>query len=186
MLVYPAGHECHKCNNTGYRHSDPSHPCRRCWDKYAKPYAGALLVAPAPSPGGSSGEFFIFAISSYMSLCRQYPRRDFPTTSTASIRCRHTAYQRRLLVGTIIVVILLRAAYKPTSLPLLFILIRAALAPTTTVNARLPTTTTAPVLFHHLIVLVIFARPVSGLPSTHAHVNAPARRPPTRRRPGLG
>ncbi|KAJ7050724.1 hypothetical protein C8F01DRAFT_1263823 [Mycena amicta] len=55
MLVYPAGHECHKCNNTGYRHSDPSHPCRRCWDKYAKPYAGALLVAPAPSPGGSSG-----------------------------------------------------------------------------------------------------------------------------------
>ncbi|KAJ7050697.1 hypothetical protein C8F01DRAFT_677033 [Mycena amicta] len=55
MLVYPAGHECHKCNNTGYRHSDPSHPCRRCWDKYAKPNAGALLVAPASSPGGSSG-----------------------------------------------------------------------------------------------------------------------------------
>ncbi|KAJ7050706.1 hypothetical protein C8F01DRAFT_677169 [Mycena amicta] len=55
MLVYPAGHECHKCNNTGYRHSDPSHPCRRCWDKYAKSYAGTLLVAPAPSPGGSSG-----------------------------------------------------------------------------------------------------------------------------------
>ncbi|KAJ7050714.1 hypothetical protein C8F01DRAFT_1067523 [Mycena amicta] len=63
MLVYPAGHECHKCvcKNTGYRHSDPSHPCRRCWDKYAKPYAGALLVAPALSPGGSSGEFFVFA-----------------------------------------------------------------------------------------------------------------------------
>jgi hypothetical protein len=33
-------------NNTGYKSLDPSHPCRRCWDKYAKPYAGALAYAP--------------------------------------------------------------------------------------------------------------------------------------------
>ncbi|KAF7320651.1 hypothetical protein HMN09_00149900 [Mycena chlorophos] len=53
MLVYPAGVECSKCNNTGYRHTDPSHPCRKCWDKYAKPYAGAMLAAP--SSNSSSG-----------------------------------------------------------------------------------------------------------------------------------
>lgn len=33
-------------NNTGFKKSDPSHPCHKCWDRYAKPYAGALVYTP--------------------------------------------------------------------------------------------------------------------------------------------
>ncbi|KAF7327101.1 hypothetical protein MKEN_00286100 [Mycena kentingensis (nom. inval.)] len=63
MLVYPAGVECSKCNNTGYRHGDPSHPCTRCWDKYGKMYGGALALAPtnaasARSPMPNHGSTF--------------------------------------------------------------------------------------------------------------------------------
>ncbi|KAJ6590383.1 hypothetical protein B0H10DRAFT_1961066 [Mycena sp. CBHHK59/15] len=54
MLVYPAHHECHKCNNTGYKHGDHARPCNKCWDKYARPYTGALAYAPSPSPSSSS------------------------------------------------------------------------------------------------------------------------------------
>ncbi|RPD64063.1 hypothetical protein L226DRAFT_460018 [Lentinus tigrinus ALCF2SS1-7] len=61
VLVYPAGFECQKCRNTGYRNYDPSHPCSRCWDKYAKPYAGAITCAPWTADGqassSSSGTF---------------------------------------------------------------------------------------------------------------------------------
>ncbi|KAL0946367.1 hypothetical protein HGRIS_012598 [Hohenbuehelia grisea] len=46
LLVYPNGHECDKCKNTGYKHGDPMNPCKKCWQKYAKPYAGALAAAP--------------------------------------------------------------------------------------------------------------------------------------------
>jgi hypothetical protein len=46
LLVYPNGHECHKCNNTGFKSFDPSHPCRKCWDRYGKPYTGALTYTP--------------------------------------------------------------------------------------------------------------------------------------------
>ncbi|KZT36875.1 hypothetical protein SISSUDRAFT_1049288 [Sistotremastrum suecicum HHB10207 ss-3] len=46
VLVYPAGYTCHKCNNTGYKSFDPTHPCSKCWDRYSKPYEGALLYAP--------------------------------------------------------------------------------------------------------------------------------------------
>lgn len=59
LLVYPNGYECHKCNNTGFKNFDPSHPCRKCWDKYARPYTGALAYTPwstttSPSSSGSN------------------------------------------------------------------------------------------------------------------------------------
>ncbi|KII87078.1 hypothetical protein PLICRDRAFT_244054 [Plicaturopsis crispa FD-325 SS-3] len=53
MLVYPVGYECPKCHNTGFKYYDPSHPCRKCWEKYARPYSGALAYAPA-APGTST------------------------------------------------------------------------------------------------------------------------------------
>ncbi|KAJ7486868.1 hypothetical protein FB451DRAFT_1168248 [Mycena latifolia] len=53
MLVYPPHYECSKCNNTGYKHADPSRPCAKCWEKYARPYAGALVHAPAPGEGAA-------------------------------------------------------------------------------------------------------------------------------------
>lgn len=31
--------------NTGFKHFDPSHPCAKCWSKFAKPYAGQLPSA---------------------------------------------------------------------------------------------------------------------------------------------
>lgn len=38
-------------NNTGYKHYDPSHPCSKCWTKYAKPYSGPIAYAPWSSAG---------------------------------------------------------------------------------------------------------------------------------------
>ncbi|KAG6332895.1 hypothetical protein ID866_6191 [Astraeus odoratus] len=46
LLVYPRDYLCPKCRNTGYKDDDPSHPCRKCWDKYGKPYTGALTYTP--------------------------------------------------------------------------------------------------------------------------------------------
>lgn len=54
MLVYPSGHMCRKCNNTGYKFNDPQHPCRKCWEKYSKPYSGALTYAPSSDASGPS------------------------------------------------------------------------------------------------------------------------------------
>lgn len=31
--------------NTGYKNYDPSHPCARCWEKYAKPFSGPITYA---------------------------------------------------------------------------------------------------------------------------------------------
>ncbi|KAF8917546.1 hypothetical protein CPB85DRAFT_1374086 [Mucidula mucida] len=45
LLVYPAGYECYKCHNIGYKQNDPSHPCRKCWQKYAKSFTGALTYS---------------------------------------------------------------------------------------------------------------------------------------------
>ncbi|GAA5868833.1 hypothetical protein JCM1840_005137 [Sporobolomyces johnsonii] len=60
LLVYPVGKDvCYKCSNTGYkpfdpytgyRGDDPSHPCRKCWQKYGKPYAAALRISCENSP----------------------------------------------------------------------------------------------------------------------------------------
>ncbi|KIJ30727.1 hypothetical protein M422DRAFT_36439 [Sphaerobolus stellatus SS14] len=53
-LVYPAGYTCSKCQNTGYKNYDPSHPCRKCWQKYARNYTGAIAYAPSASESSSS------------------------------------------------------------------------------------------------------------------------------------
>ncbi|BGP70395.1 hypothetical protein NBRC10513v2_003754 [Rhodotorula toruloides] len=55
LLVYPPGKDvCWKCRNTGYKPfepysgyqgDDPSHPCRKCWAKYGKPYSTALRIS---------------------------------------------------------------------------------------------------------------------------------------------
>ncbi|KAF8631827.1 hypothetical protein AX15_002195 [Amanita polypyramis BW_CC] len=49
ILVYPNGYTCRKCSNTGYRdkHSNPFHPCKKCWNKFSKLFTPALLYAPA-------------------------------------------------------------------------------------------------------------------------------------------
>ncbi|KAJ6494274.1 hypothetical protein C8R45DRAFT_1134991 [Mycena sanguinolenta] len=49
-LIYPPYHECHKCNNTGYKHADPSRPCHKCWNRYARPYIAAGAAASSSFP----------------------------------------------------------------------------------------------------------------------------------------
>ncbi|KZT64406.1 hypothetical protein DAEQUDRAFT_718095 [Daedalea quercina L-15889] len=54
VLVYPTSYECHRCHNVGYRNNDPSTPCYKCWERYARPFAGPLTsmdwkAAYAPS-----------------------------------------------------------------------------------------------------------------------------------------
>ncbi|KZV88204.1 hypothetical protein EXIGLDRAFT_772914 [Exidia glandulosa HHB12029] len=73
ILVYPISFECHKCLNTGYKNGDPYHPCRGCWDQYAKPYTGALTYAPFSASSSST--------HSQISLQRPLPR---PSPAPAS------------------------------------------------------------------------------------------------------
>ncbi|TFK60520.1 hypothetical protein BDN72DRAFT_850461 [Pluteus cervinus] len=54
LLVYPTGYECEKCHNTGYKHYDPSHACKKCWNKYGKPFNGPLTYAFGGSSSSSS------------------------------------------------------------------------------------------------------------------------------------
>ncbi|KAJ7854952.1 hypothetical protein B0H14DRAFT_2353453 [Mycena olivaceomarginata] len=69
MLVYPPHHQCHKCNNTGFKHGDPSRPCHKCWSRYSRPYAGAL--AYAPNGAGSSSHATLHAHTTFQ---RPLPR----------------------------------------------------------------------------------------------------------------
>ncbi|KAJ7090651.1 hypothetical protein C8R44DRAFT_817821 [Mycena epipterygia] len=83
MLVYPPHHECSKCNNTGYKHGDPLHPCSRCWSRYARPYAGALAYAPDSGPGAGAGGSTHASLSFRRPLPRIYgpPPRAGPSPS---------------------------------------------------------------------------------------------------------
>ncbi|KAK7038889.1 hypothetical protein VNI00_010523 [Paramarasmius palmivorus] len=59
LLVYPSGFTCEKCHNIGYKHADPSHPCKKCWHKYSKPYTGAITYSDFTSNAGAgSGKTF--------------------------------------------------------------------------------------------------------------------------------
>ncbi|KAN0066402.1 hypothetical protein ACQY0O_000496 [Thecaphora frezii] len=71
ILVYPANWlGCHKCGDTGYKHGDPSHPCRKCWDKHGKAFTSALsyseglndptfkLQKPLPVVAASTGGYY--------------------------------------------------------------------------------------------------------------------------------
>jgi hypothetical protein len=33
-------------NNTGFKNFDPTHPCRKCWERYSRPYVGAITYTP--------------------------------------------------------------------------------------------------------------------------------------------
>ncbi|KZV65084.1 hypothetical protein PENSPDRAFT_668637 [Peniophora sp. CONT] len=50
-LEYPNGYTCDRCRNTGYKNYDPSHPCKRCWRRYSKPFSQLLALAPWGQPG---------------------------------------------------------------------------------------------------------------------------------------
>ncbi|KAH8993014.1 hypothetical protein EDB92DRAFT_1796773 [Lactarius akahatsu] len=53
-LVYPETYTCPKCSNTGYKNYDPSHPCRKCWDRYGKPFSSILASSPWGEQGSSA------------------------------------------------------------------------------------------------------------------------------------
>jgi len=76
-LVYPENYLCQKCTfrtscptycsptvygpktrkgqNTGYKNYDPSHPCRKCWDRFSKPFTSALASSPWGDHASGSG-----------------------------------------------------------------------------------------------------------------------------------
>ncbi|XP_006461645.1 hypothetical protein AGABI2DRAFT_193062 [Agaricus bisporus var. bisporus H97] len=54
LLVYPKGHHCDKCYNTGYKHYDPLRPCTKCWLKYGKPFSGPLAYSYSSSSSSSN------------------------------------------------------------------------------------------------------------------------------------
>ncbi|KAH8104120.1 hypothetical protein BXZ70DRAFT_1052744 [Cristinia sonorae] len=56
VLVYPTGHECSKCHNTGYKHYDPGNPCKKCWNKYSKEYSGAMTYTTWNASGSTTSE----------------------------------------------------------------------------------------------------------------------------------
>jgi len=35
--------------NTGYQHFDPDQPCKKCWNKYARPFCGPLAYSYSSS-----------------------------------------------------------------------------------------------------------------------------------------
>ncbi|CAH7674857.1 hypothetical protein BY996DRAFT_7816022 [Phakopsora pachyrhizi] len=51
VLIYPGsgntlqinGHHCYKCNNTGFKSFDPNRPCKKCWDKFGRPWSAVRL-----------------------------------------------------------------------------------------------------------------------------------------------
>ncbi|KAI0248753.1 hypothetical protein BJV78DRAFT_1348017 [Lactifluus subvellereus] len=53
-LVYPEGYTCPKCQNTGYKNFDPSHPCRKCWDRFGKPLTSVIASSPWGEQGGAA------------------------------------------------------------------------------------------------------------------------------------
>lgn len=58
VLVYPnKDFTCIKCKNTGYKNYDPSHPCKKCWEKYGKPYAGALMYTSWNTESSHNSKF---------------------------------------------------------------------------------------------------------------------------------
>ncbi|KAJ7034495.1 hypothetical protein C8F04DRAFT_1221471 [Mycena alexandri] len=80
LLVYPPYHECSKCNNTGYKHGDPMHPCNKCWSRYARPYAGAV-ASSFPPPSSSSASGFASPNTGSTTFQRPLPRLYAPSPS---------------------------------------------------------------------------------------------------------
>ncbi|KAH9951086.1 hypothetical protein B0H21DRAFT_874625 [Amylocystis lapponica] len=40
LMIYAPGH------NMGFKYNDPTHPCSKCWEKFAKAFSGAIAYAP--------------------------------------------------------------------------------------------------------------------------------------------
>ncbi|KAI0053225.1 hypothetical protein FA95DRAFT_944154 [Auriscalpium vulgare] len=54
ILVYPQGYTCDKCLNTGYKSYDPTHPCRKDWERYGRTYTAIFDSSPW-GPNASQG-----------------------------------------------------------------------------------------------------------------------------------
>ncbi|KDQ06636.1 hypothetical protein BOTBODRAFT_181399 [Botryobasidium botryosum FD-172 SS1] len=54
VLVYPRGFQCPKCYNFGFKRLDPTHPCQKCWSRYAKPFSGPIVHADWSQTAGST------------------------------------------------------------------------------------------------------------------------------------
>lgn len=76
--------------NVGFRNNDPSHPCTKCWNKYARPYCGALAYAPFPSESGSRGSG-----SGNSNFQRPLPRLRAPQTNIHNTSYPRTATATR-------------------------------------------------------------------------------------------
>ncbi|BGP39950.1 hypothetical protein JCM10450v2_003930 [Rhodotorula kratochvilovae] len=93
LLVYPPGKEvCWKCQNTGYKPfdpytgyagDDPSHPCRKCWQKHGRPFTSALRVSlqnpSAPIPANYQRPLRLI----YTPQTRPMPPQVIATTTAA-------------------------------------------------------------------------------------------------------
>ena len=98
-------------HNTGYKGGDPFNPCRKCWEKYSKPYSGPIVYSswgPGPSnrqkPLRSSGvdpsPSLSRSISSIVNQVRNdlssYPgsldRRSFSSTSSQVYPSRNALF----------------------------------------------------------------------------------------------
>lgn len=78
ILIYPnKDHICVKCKNTGYKNYDPSHPCRKCWEKYGKPYAGALMYTSWNTESSSRSSKFQRALPRLASPQASQPLPQF-------------------------------------------------------------------------------------------------------------
>ncbi|OCF39037.1 hypothetical protein I317_07174 [Kwoniella heveanensis CBS 569] len=82
LLVYPKGHWCHKCGNTGYKANDPSNPHESDWKKYGKPYNSALAASyttstqPGTNPSVTSSANFQRPLPSFPHPQQQQPQHQ--------------------------------------------------------------------------------------------------------------
>lgn len=45
-------------HNVGYKQNDPSHPCRKCWQSFAKPFTGVITYSSFKSSSAGTGKTF--------------------------------------------------------------------------------------------------------------------------------
>ncbi|TXT08617.1 hypothetical protein VHUM_02745 [Vanrija humicola] len=90
LLVYPKGHHCSKCQNTGYKNYDPKNPCSSDWRKYGKPYNGALAVSYKQhfKPGGNA------ATAAASNFQKPLPKHRPAGPGHAAANGYHPAYQQ--------------------------------------------------------------------------------------------
>jgi len=82
VLIYPKGYSCWKCDNTGFKSFDPSHPCRKCWERYSKPFEGPIVYAPW-TPSSRSANSNADTLQKPLPRFRP-PAGNYPTSPTLS------------------------------------------------------------------------------------------------------